>query len=350
MALKETTMDPKPGAVLLKVDDARPRTGCGRTSTLVESLMGRRPELRFQFIKTAPAPSPKSMSDLPSTEGASPRYADIETWPPATILDALLESQLAAVAAVRTALPAIEAAALAAESRLRAGGRLAYAGAGTSGRIGVQDGAELPPTFNWPRDRLVLLIAGGPAALLSAVEGAEDDTTGADVAKLAPADVLLGVAASGGTPYTLSCIEAARARGALTIGFANNAGSPLLRAAEHPILLPTGPEPVAGSTRLGAGTAQKVALNLFSTLLMTRLGHVYRGRMVDMAAGNAKLRRRAARMVADLAGVHEHLAAATLATAGRIKPALLMLAGRTAEQANAALGAADDDLRQVPPL
>ena len=129
---------------------------------------------------TLPAPT------LPATEGVSPRYAAIETWPPAAILDALLENQLAAIAAVRTALPAIEAAADAAAARLRTGGRLAYAGAGTSGRIAVQDGAELPPTYGFPRDRLLLLMAGGPAALVQAAEGAEDDASGADAAPSAP--------------------------------------------------------------------------------------------------------------------------------------------------------------------
>lgn len=288
------------------------------------------------------------MSD-PSTEGASPRYDTIETWPSATILDALLENQLAALASIRPALPALAAAAEAAIPRLRAGGRLAYAGAGTSGRIGVQDGAELPPTFGWPRDRLVLLIAGGPAALLAAVEGAEDDASGADAASLGPADTLLGIAASGATPYTVACIRTARSRGALTIGIANSPAAPLLKAAEYPVLLHTGPEPVAGSTRLGAGTAQKVALNLFSTLVMTRLGHVYRGRMVDVVAGNEKLRRRSARMLADLANVAEPQAAAALAAArGRLKAAFLILGGRTLEHAEAALVAAGDDLRRVP--
>ena len=284
---------------------------------------------------------------LPATEGVSPRYADIETWPSAAILDALLENQLAAIAAVRTALPAIEAAAEAAAARLRAGGRLAYAGAGTSGRIAVQDGAELPPTYGFPRDRLLLLMAGGPAALVQAAEGAEDDASGADAASLGPADVLLAVAASGATPYTLACLRTARSAGALTIAVANSPG-PLLAAADHAVLLPTGPEPVAGSTRMAAGTAQKAALNLFSTLLMIRLGHVYRGQMVDMRATNAKLRRRAIRMLSALAPAPPDQAAAALESAGgALKPALLLLRGMTLEAATAALDRAGGNLHDI---
>ena len=291
------------------------------------------------------------MSDLSATEGTSPRYVEIETWPPGDILDALLESQLAAVAAVRPALPALEQAAEATVARLRAGGRLAYAGAGTSGRIAIQDGAELPPTFGFPRDRLVMLMAGGEAALVHAVEGAEDDVGTTDAATLGPADVLVGVAASGTTPYTLACIQAARAAGTLTIGIANSPGAPRLNAAHHAVLLAAGPEPIAGSTRMGAGTAQKVALNLFSTLVMTRLGHVYRGKMVDMLVTNAKLRRRAVSMLCELASVDEPRAEAALeASAGHIKVAILVLHGMTPTAAATALHEAAGDLRKVQGL
>jgi N-acetylmuramic acid 6-phosphate etherase len=247
---------------------------------------------------------------------------------------------------VRPALPAIEAAALAAAARMRAGGRLAYAGAGTSGRIAIQDGAELPPTFDFPRDRLSMLMAGGEAALMRAAEGAEDEASGMDAANLTAADVLVGVAASGATPYTIGCIRIARSAGALTIGIANSPAAPLLTAAEHAILLPTGPEPVAGSTRLGAGTAQKVALNLFSTLLMTRLGRIYRGQMVDMRATNTKLRHRAVRMLCKLANVGTTDAEAALASAdGRLKVALLVLRGMAPAVAEKALAEAGGDLR-----
>ena len=285
------------------------------------------------------------MSDTTATEAASPRYDGIETWPDGAVLDALLENQLSAVAAVRAAVPA-SAAAAAAIPRLRAGGRLAYTGAGTSGRIAVQDGAELPPTFGWPSHRLMLLVAGGPEALLRAVEGAEDAP--ADPAGLQREDVLVAVAASGATPFTLFAVAAARAAGALTIGLANNPGAPLLTQSECPILLPTGPEPLAGSTRMGAGTAQKAALNLWSTLVMMRLGRVYRGRMVDVLATNAKLRRRSVRMLAELGGVDEAAAAAALAEAdGSVKVALLVLRGMSGPAARSRLASAGGDLRAV---
>ena len=285
---------------------------------------------------------------LPPTETASPRYADIETWSSAAMLDAMLENQLAAVAAVRPALPAIEAAALAAAARLRSGGRLAYAGAGTSGRIAIQDGAELPPTFDFPRDRLVMLMAGGEAALIRAAEGAEDDPSGQDATTLGPTDILVGVAASGTTPYTIACLRTARTAGALTIAIANSPANPLLSAAEYPIAIPTGPEPIAGSTRMGAGTAQKVALNLFSTLLMTRLGRVYRGQMIDMRATNEKLHRRAIRMLCSLTAVDTAQAETALtASAGRLKVAVLVLKGMTPNSAEIALATADGDLHRA---
>ena len=273
----------------------------------------------------------------------------MDEWPTAVALEALWEAQMSAVASVRAALPAIGAAADAAAIRLRDGGRLIYCGAGTSGRIGVQDGAELPPTFDWPEARLGLLIAGGREALTRAVENAEDraDLAGADMDAQAvtPADVLVGLAASGGTPYVLACVAHARAAGALTIGVANSPGAKLLAAAEFPILVRTGAEPVAGSTRLKAGTSQKVVLNLFSTAIMLRLGRVYRGRMVDMVARNDKLRARAVRMVRELAGCDDAAARDALARAdGRTKLAVLVLRGISVEQAEALLAAHEGQL------
>jgi N-acetylmuramic acid 6-phosphate etherase len=267
-----------------------------------------------------------------ATELVDPRYRDIDAWPPEAALDALFEAQLAAASAVQAALPAIAAAAAAAAPRLEEGGRLLYAGAGTSGRLAVQDAVELVPTFGWPAARLVLLPAGGPAALIAAVEGAEDDEAAARAAvgehALGAADVAIGVAASGGTPFTCAVLQAAAARGALTIGIANSPGTRLLALAAHPILIATGAEPIAGSTRLRAGTAQKIVLNLLSTLLMLRLGHVHRGLMVDMVAGNAKLRARARAMLRDLTGAEEAAAEAALAAAaGNVKTAVLLLHG-----------------------
>jgi len=267
---------------------------------------------------------------LPQTEGVDPRYRDLDAWDARTALAAMWEGQMAAVAAVGPALDAIAAAVEAAVPRLAAGGRLAYAGAGTSGRLGVQDGAELVPTFDWPPERLVFLMAGGPDALTTPVEGAEDDGAAAaaavEAAGVGAGDVLLALAASGTTPYALAAADAARARGALTVGVACSPGAPLLDRVDHPVLLATGPEAVAGSTRMKAGTAQKAALNLFSTAVMVRLGRVHEGRMVDMLARNEKLRRRARRMLAELTGAPpERVEAALAETDGKVKPAVLAI-------------------------
>lgn len=224
------------------------------------------------------------------TERASPRYSGIDLWDPSEILDAMIEAQFAAVAATRAARPALERAAGAIEARIRYRGRLVYAGAGTSGRLAVQDGAELMPTFSWPEQRLVLLMAGGKQALLKSVEGAEDEVSHAERLVrqhvIDGKDALIAVAASGATPFTLACMREAKRRGALTIGIANNRGAPLLEEADCPVWLDTGAEPIAGSTRLKAGTAQKIALNLLSTLVMILLGRVYDGLMVDVQAVN----------------------------------------------------------------
>lgn len=277
------------------------------------------------------------------TEYASPRYRGIELWSVAEMLDALVEGQLAAVAAVRAARGALVQAAAAIEARLRQGGRLVYAGAGTSGRLAVQDGAELAPTFGWPAERLVVLLAGGEAALLRAVEGAEDDAdmAGALVRRheIGGADVLVAVAASGVTPFTLAALREARRRGALTVGIANNRDTPLLAEADCPIRLDTGPEAIAGSTRMKAGTAQRVALTVLSSVVMIRLGQVYQGMMVGMRPANAKLARRGEAILMDLAGADRDTARAALARAGGdIKIALLLLEGCELHEATAILG------------
>jgi N-acetylmuramic acid 6-phosphate etherase len=269
---------------------------------------------------------------LPATEYADPRYEDLDAWPPAAALHALWEAQLAAAAAVGPAVPAIAAAVSAAVPRMQAGGRLIYVGAGTSARIAAQDGAELGPTFDWPDARLVLLIAGGPAALMQASEGAEDNRAAGLAAcaaqQVGANDVMLALAASGRTPFTCACVEAARDTGALTVGIANAPGGALLALAAHPVLIATGAEPLAGSTRLKAGTAQKIVLNLFSTALMLQLGRVHRGRMVDMHAANAKLRDRGLRMLRDLTGADALAAAAAFERSqGHVKLAVLLLRG-----------------------
>ena len=272
------------------------------------------------------------MRRIMDTERPSPRYSAIDLWDPADILDAMIEGQFAAVAAVRAARPAIEGAALAAEGRLKQGGRLVYAGAGTSGRLAVQDGAELMPTFSWPPDRLLLLMAGGKDALLQAVEGAEDEVEQARSLVqrhgIAENDVVIAVAASGTTPFTLACLREAKERGALTIGIANNRGTPILNEAAHPIWLDTGSEPIAGSTRMKAGTAQRIVLNLISSLIMILLGRVYEGLMVDLQAGNEKLIRRSENILMRLTGRSQEAAREALREAnGDLKLALLWLHG-----------------------
>lgn len=284
------------------------------------------------------------------TERASPRYTDIDRWEPADILDALVEGQMAAVAAVRAALSSIERAAVAIEARLRTAGRLLYAGAGTSGRLAVQDGAELIPTFNWPAERLLLLMAGGKDALLRAAEGAEDEighaTRLVEEHQVGSADVLIAVAASGTTPFTLACMRAAKRRGALAIGIANNRPTPLLEEADCAIWLDTGPEPIAGSTRMKAGTAQRVTLNLISTLVMIRLGRVHQGLMVDVRATNAKLVARSENILRRLSGRGPaEVRDALQQGGGNIKVAMLLLHGCTFEQAAALLDQAGGRLR-----
>ena len=283
-------------------------------------------------------------SPLPilETERVSPRYHDIDAWPTRDALDAMLEGQLAAVAAVRPVLPALALAIDEAAARIGETGRLVYAGAGTSGRVAVQDGAELPPTFNWPGERLIFAMAGGAEALTRSIEGAEDDVAAAERqmvdANIGHQDVVLGVAASGTTPFTIAVLQKASSLGALTIGISNNAGAPLLAAARHQILTATGTEVVAGSTRMKAGTAQKIVLNLFSTGLMIKLGRTYRGRMVEMSARNIKLDTRALAMIAELAGCDDAQARAALAeSGGDLKLAILVASGLTISDARRSL-------------
>jgi N-acetylmuramic acid 6-phosphate etherase len=265
----------------------------------------------------------------------------------------MLQGQLEAVAAVRPQIGAIANAADEAAKRLRhASGRLVYVGAGTSARLAALDGVELEPTFGWSRDRLIIGIAGGLDALASSVEGAEDDEEAARElvrsAGLDRSDVMIAVAASGTTPFSVAAVREASATGALTIGISSNAHTPLLLAADHPILLDTGPEVLAGSTRMKAGTAQKIALNLLSTAIMIRLGHVHDGLMVDMRVSNRKLRTRAIGIVAHIAGVDPQAAEAALDEAENdIKLASLIASGVERDQARALLAAYENNLRSA---
>lgn len=291
------------------------------------------------------------MTDTRRTEQVHPDFPDLDCLPPSELVRVLAADQQQALDAVQQAAPALSAAVEAALPCLEAGGRLIYAGAGTSGRLGVLDATELTPTFSWPPERAVPLIAGGERAIRQAVEGAEDDFGAGkrDVlgAGIGPRDVLIGVAASGSTPYVLGALEAGQQAGAVTIAIANNPDAPLLGAARFAVLLDTGPEIISGSTRLKAGTAQKIALNTFSSALMVRLGKVYGNLMVDVRATNHKLQGRAVRLVRHATGAEEPEAKAALeAASGSVKTAIVMLKlGLSAGEAEARLSAADGHAR-----
>lgn len=285
-----------------------------------------------------------------ATERFSTRFQDLDTWSSLDVLSAFYEGQLSAVAAVRPSLPAIAAAAEEAVPRLRRGGRLVYVGAGTSGRIGVQDGTELAPTFNWPDDQVLYLLAGGERAIMKAVENAEDSVdegiAGIRRSNVGPNDVVIGIAASGKTPFTIAALQEAAARDAQTIGISNNADAPILHVCSHPILADTGEEVIAGSTRMKAGTAQKIILNLLSSLIMARMGRVYRGLMVNMRATNAKLRRRSEIMVMEITDCGEAAATdAILQAGGDLKTAVLIAMGADPDEAQKTLERHDGNLR-----
>ncbi|MBN43276.1 MAG: N-acetylmuramic acid 6-phosphate etherase [Alphaproteobacteria bacterium] len=286
------------------------------------------------------------------TEEFAEIYRDLEIRSDTEIATLILNAQDDGLAAVRAALPCLTAAAQASAARLQknSDGRIIYAGAGTSIRLGVQDGVELVPTFGWTHARLGYLIAGGANALTQTMEGAEDDAAqagrDAKAIKIGSADICISLSASGSTPYALGACEAARTAGAICIGIANNPDAPLLAAAEYPILLDSGPEPIRGSTRMTAGTAQKVTLNLLSTLIMIRLNRIYRGMMVDVIASSQKLHDRAARIVMAASGVDEAAARAALNASGNaVKPAILVAHGQKMTDAVALLEAHDGNLR-----
>ncbi|MBL6781794.1 MAG: N-acetylmuramic acid 6-phosphate etherase [Alphaproteobacteria bacterium] len=243
-------------------------------------------------------------------------YPDATQWLDqlnnADAIAVMLDNQAGAISALKAASSSLDdaIAAMAERLKLSSTGRIIYTGAGTSARIGVQDGVELTPTFNWPQDRLDYIIAGGMEALMQSVEGAEDEAEAGQkavaLAAINEQDVVIGLAASGTTDFTIAVLAAARQMGALTIGIANNRAMPLLSVAEYSILLDTGGEALAGSTRLKAGTAQKICLNTMSTLVMARLGRIKHGLMVAMQPTNAKLVRRKAQMDSYLSSMANH--------------------------------------------
>lgn len=268
--------------------------------------------------------------DTLATEAFRPELAGLDLLPTLSIAELMNGEDRTVPEAVGRRLPEIAAAVDAVAARLAGGGRLVYAGAGTAGRVGVLDAAECPPTFSTPPGLVVGLIAGGPEAVLQAVEGAEDDRLLAvrdlDGLGISAADAVIGVSASGRTPYAVAAVEHARARGALTVGLACTDGSELAAAAEHPIEVVVGPELLTGSTRLKAGTAQKLVLNMVSTITMVRLGRTYGNLMVDLRATNEKLRARCHRIVTLATGAGTDAAARALdAAGGEVKPAILAL-------------------------
>ena len=282
------------------------------------------------------------------TEHLHPAAPGLDMLPGLAVLEHLLDAQAAAVQVVGQALPQIEAAAVLMAEALQGQGRLIYAGAGSSALMAVADGLELGGTFGVAADRVLLLMSGGLPVDARMPGDTEDDAEeGARAAAVLRAgDVVIVVTASGRTPYALAVAKVARAGGAKVIGIANAAGAKLFDHADVAICLPTPPEVIAGSTRMGAGTAQKVALNMMSTLMGIRLGQVHDGMMVGLVADNDKLRARASAMVARIAGVEEGLAARALDLAqGAVKPAVLIALGQAPEAALGLLSETNGNLR-----
>ncbi|GGT25119.1 N-acetylmuramic acid 6-phosphate etherase [Streptomyces chromofuscus] len=282
-----------------------------------------------------PMPDPRDLQaqlESLTTEAFRPELSEIDRLPTLEIARLMNGEDTLVPAAVAERLPQIAAAIDDIAARMARGGRLVYAGAGTAGRLGVLDASECPPTFNTDPTRVVGLIAGGPEAMVTSVEGAEDSGDLArhdlDTLRLTPDDTVVGVSASGRTPYAVTAVEHARAHGALTVGLACNAHSALAAAADHGIEVVVGPELLTGSTRLKAGTAQKLVLNMLSTITMIRLGKTYGNLMVDVRASNEKLRARSRRIVALATGASdEEIERALVATDGEVKAAILAIAG-----------------------
>jgi N-acetylmuramic acid 6-phosphate etherase len=284
------------------------------------------------------------------TEEMMGRFEAVETWPDETVLLAIADGQSAAATATRQAIPALSAAAVLMTGVWRNGGRIAYAGAGSSGLIAAADALELPGTYGLEPERLPIILAGGAASFLNLDYGSEDDSSAAAAAVkdacIRQDDLMIAVSASGSTPFTLGAATAAKAVGAKLIAIACNRSAPLLDLADVAIAVVAGPEIVAGSTRMNAGTAQKCALNMLSTLMAMRLHLVHRGMMVNLHAGNEKLRRRAVSIVARAADVEELAARRALETAGgEVKAAILVAMGLDPETARSVLKQANGDLR-----
>ena len=289
------------------------------------------------------------------TEAVNPRTVDLDIVSTTELVRLINDEDRIVATAVANVLPTLASLVDDAAARVAAGGRVHYFGAGTSGRLGVLDAAELVPTFGLSDDVIVAHQAGGPAAFLNAVEDAEDDEGGFDAADVAPGDIVIGLAASGRTPYVGAALTAAREVGAATALVTANPDAPLAPLADHLLVVATGPEAVTGSTRLKAGTATKLVLNTFSTALAVRLGRTYRNLMVDMRPTNAKLRGRVLEVLIQATGAAERECAAALdACGGELKVALVyLLTGRAltpaacAEALSAAGGRIRDALAAI---
>ncbi|MEO3855947.1 N-acetylmuramic acid 6-phosphate etherase [Acrocarpospora sp. B8E8] len=284
------------------------------------------------------------------TEQSDPRHRRIDRLPTEEIARRMNAADATVPGAVALAIPAISAAIDAIAARMARGGRLLYVGAGTSGRLAVLDASECPPTFGTDPDLVCGIIAGGAEALVRSVEGAEDDA-GAGAAAIraegaGSLDSVVGISASGRAPFVVAAVTEARRVGALTVGLSCNTGGPLSAAAHHAIEVVVGPEVVTGSTRLKAGTAQKLVLNMISTITMIKCGRTYGNHMVEMAATNTKLADRAARIVSDITGVGLYDARAILEAADlELKTAVIMIERRvTAEHARVILAASGERL------
>jgi N-acetylmuramic acid 6-phosphate etherase len=301
--------------------------------------------------QTFPSPTLSAGPASETTETRAARFSGLDVWSAREVARTLWAGQSQAIAACMPATDALADAAEAAAERLASDslGRLFYVGAGSSGMIGALDGLELADTFGWPRERLVLLSPSGLDLSRGLDAAGEDDaSTGrARMLERAPAreDVVVALSAGGRSVFVHAAAQAAREAGALTIGLACVSPSPLLEAVERAVFLPTGAEVIAGSTRLGAGTAQKAALNIFSTVLMTRLGAVHGNLMVNLRPLNAKLRERCVGMVAEIARVDASTAKEAFAAEGDVRRAVLRLAGLERERIGPALEAAGGALR-----
>ncbi len=291
--------------------------------------------------------------DFPLTEWDHPESKKLDSLSPLEIVHLMNRQDRLVVDAIERVADSVAEAISIVTDRLRRSGRLIYVGAGTSGRLGVLDASECPPTFSTPPEMVIGVIAGGNTALTRAIEGAEDDMDAA-VVDLEPLniqsnDVLVGIATSGSTPYVVSAIRFAASRGAETIGIACTEGSMLAECAQHMICLLVGPEILSGSTRLKAGTATKMVLNMISTGAMVGLGKTYGNRMVDLKPTNAKLKRRSVRLVSDICGVDADIASELLAQCdGEVKTAIVVHLGKcNADAARDALAKSNGQLRRA---